>query len=71
MTSPSTDAPTQEHFAQHNHFGLDSKQFFFFQQVSTVEPECLSQPRISASTSGIKYEHINSCSCCPSTYRHA
>lgn len=32
MTSPSTDAPTQDHFTKHQHFGLDPSQLFFFQQ---------------------------------------
>lgn len=32
MTSPSTDAPTKEHFKKHRHFGLDPDQLFFFQQ---------------------------------------
>ncbi|KAL0052616.1 hypothetical protein WJX82_004822 [Trebouxia sp. C0006] len=32
MTSPSTDAPTKEHFKEHHYFGLDPDQLFFFQQ---------------------------------------
>ena len=47
MTSPSTDAATQDHFTKHQHFGLNPNQLFFFQQVrfdfllSSAQPRCM------------------------------
>lgn len=32
MTSPATDGPTRDFFAQNNHFGLDSSGIYYFQQ---------------------------------------
>lgn len=33
MTSPATDAATQQYFLEHDHFGLRASQVHFFQQV--------------------------------------
>ena len=32
MTSDATDAPTKDYFREHNYFGLDPKDVFFFEQ---------------------------------------
>lgn len=33
MTSPATDAATQQYFVEHDHFGLRASQVHFFQQA--------------------------------------
>ena len=38
MTSPATDAATQDYFRQQDHFGLQPAQVHFFQQVPPPPP---------------------------------
>lgn len=44
MTSPATDAPTKQFFAEQQHFGLMPEQTHFFQQVHQLAPLTLHRP---------------------------
>lgn len=44
MTSPATDAPTKQFFAEQQHFGLMPEQIHFFQQVHQLAPLTLHRP---------------------------
>lgn len=44
MTSPATDAPTKQFFAEQQHFGLMPEQIHFFQQVHQLAPLTMHRP---------------------------
>ncbi len=50
MTSPATDAATQQYFVEHDHFGLRASQVHFFQQVGGP----CSQPLLPSTSAALR-----------------